>query len=165
VDLPIRLRKRPRYYVTFGVMFGILVSVAVGGHVGAFGAFGEPVGQVHDYVLLVLLCLVCGIQNGTITTVSRAIVRTTHLTGITTDLGIGIVRYFYRNKLAEKAPDEHLANLMRIGIILFFGLGSVAGSAAFRNLGHAGFFLPASTAGLLFLLMLYFQVIRKRKAE
>ena len=124
VDIRLKLHKRPKYYIVFGVLFLLLLSVVVGGFNGVFGDFGGPL-ILADYGLLALLCLICGMQNGMITTVSRSVVRTTHLTGITTDLGIGIVRVLNRKKLDYPIDDELRSNLMRIGIIFFlcFRLG------------------------------------------
>lgn len=158
VDLRLKLHKKPKYYLSFGIIFFVLLAVSVGGTLGFFGTFGEPVETVNDYVLLALLCLVCGLMNGTVTTVSRSIVRTTHLTGITTDLGIGIVRYLYREKIHHEIPNEGRANLMRLGIILSFGMGSLLGAVVFERFGYAGFFLPALSSGALFALMLSFHL-------
>jgi uncharacterized membrane protein YoaK (UPF0700 family) len=161
VDLRLQLNKKPRYYITFGVMFALILAVAVGGFAGRLGTFGEPLETSQDYTLLILLCLICGIQNGTITTVSRSVVRTTHLTGITTDLGVGLIRLLNRKKIGVRADIEKSANLMRIGIISFFGLGSIVGGFAFRSFGHGAFFIPTLTSGFLFSTMIYFQVWRK----
>lgn len=90
VDIRLKLRKRPKYYLTFGLIFFLLSTVFGLGVTGHFGKFGAPLAFSSDYTLLALLCLVCGIQNGTITTVSKSVIRTTHLTGVTTDLGTGI---------------------------------------------------------------------------
>lgn len=160
VDIRLKLHKKPKYYLIFGVMFFLILLVVIGGFNNVFGQFGEPLSQKRDYALLALLCLICGLQNGTITTVSKAVVRTTHLTGMTTDLGIGIVRVLHKKQLANPLTDELRANLMRIGIIFFFGLGSVAGAFIFRQLGFRGFLLPALISGILFCLTLYFQVVR-----
>mgnify|MGYP001455953933 CR=1 FL=1 len=159
VDLRLKLHKKPRYYISFGLIFFLQLIVMTGGVNSWFGQFGEPLQHSRDYTLLILLCLICGIQNGTITTVSRSVIRTTHLTGITTDLGIGVVRYFNRHKISDPNPNEGKANLMRLGIILFFGLGSIAGAWLFTYLGYWAFALPVCTAGLLFGAMLYFQVL------
>ena len=78
----------PKYYITFGLIFALSSFVAGLGILGYFGNFGEPLMMSRDYLLLILLCLICGIQNGTITTVSKSVIRTTHLTGITTDLAL-----------------------------------------------------------------------------
>ena len=161
VDLRLKLHKRPKYYLTFGVIFFLNSLVLVLGVLGSFGQFGEPLNLFHNYFLLVLLCLICGIQNGTMTTVSKSVIRTTHLTGITTDLGIGIIRFLNQKKLESEYGSEVNANLMRVGIICFFVLGSVCGGYAFAKLGYAGFVLPVVTSGLLFISMCYFQVYKK----
>ena len=89
VDIRLKLHKRPKYYITFGLIFALNCAVLALGVFGYFGAFGEALEFGRDYSLLILLCLICGIQNGTVTTVSKSVIRTTHLTGITTDLGLG----------------------------------------------------------------------------
>ncbi len=158
VDLRLKLHIKPKYYISFGLIFAILLLVLVGGALGAFGEFGGEVTHGKHYLPLVLVCLVCGIQNGTITTVSRSVVRTTHLTGITTDLGIGIVRVLNRNKIKEDLSNEGRANLVRVGLIFFFVLGSVLGGLVFKNMGYLGFIFPVLTSGILFGLMWHFQV-------
>ncbi len=163
VDIRLKLHLKPKYYIAFGLMFFLISLVLIGGMVGYFGLFGEPYEYIRDYILLAMLCLVCGIQNGTITTVSKSAVRTTHLTGPTTDLGVGLVRFLYRRRIKDEYGSETQANLTRIGIILFFILGSILGGYAFKNLGYAGFAVPAATSGLLFFLMFYFQVIKASK--
>jgi uncharacterized membrane protein YoaK (UPF0700 family) len=160
VDLRLKLHKRPKYYIAFGIIFALASLIFMGGLTGYFGSFGEPLEQTRDYTLLILLCLICGIQNGTITAVSGSVVRTTHLTGITTDLGLGIVRFFNREKLMGSIPDEGKANLMRIGIITSFGLGSAIGGFLFVRFGFGGFLVPVFTSGFLFGAMLYIKLRR-----
>lgn len=160
VDLRLRTNKKPKYFIAFGVMFLLLLFVVVGGFNNVFGVFGEPLILSRDYAMLALLCLICGIQNATVTSVSRAVVRTTHLTGITTDLGIGIVRVLNRRRLGDVSEDLK-ANWMRTGIIVFFILGSVVGALLFRVAGYRGFLLPLGITSLLFFGAFYFQVMRR----
>lgn len=162
VDLRLKRHLTPKYYVPFGLIFFILAVVFIGGILGYFGAFGEPLKLSRDYTLLMLLCLVCGIQNGTITSVSRSVVRTTHLTGITTDLGIGIIRYLNRDKILKEIPNEGRANLMRLGIIFSFLIGSVVSGFLFTRYGYYGFIVPVITSGILFSIMWYFQMYKVR---
>ncbi len=166
VDLRLRQHKRPRYYITFGLIFLLTFTVFGGGMLGWFGAFGEPLALARDYFLLALLCLACGIQNGTIATVSGFAVRTTHLTGLTTDLGIGIVRLMNRERLPDlDAKLETKANFMRTAILIGFVAGSVVGGFAFARYGYGGFALPSLTSGGLFALMIFFQVVRPKVQE
>ncbi len=50
-----------------------------------------------------LLCAAMGLQNALVTRLSGAVVRTTHLTGVVTDLGIEAARWFrfWRSSLSE----------------------------------------------------------------
>lgn len=163
VDIRLKLHKKPKYYLSFGIIFLLVLIIFSGGVSGYLGVFGQPVNTSADYVLLMLLCLTCGIQNGTITTVSKSVVRTTHLTGITTDLGIGLMRILNSKRISEDMSNEKKAILMRVGIILFFGLGSVVGGSAFSRLQYMGFFIPLLTSGILFIGMFYYQFIKKVK--
>jgi len=165
VDLQIKLHRRPRYYVIFGVIFLLLLFVVVGGFNGIFGKFGDvTVATWRLHTLLALLCLICGTQNGLITLVSKSVVRTTHLTGITTDLGIGLVRVLNGGRLFGKIEEEGRANLMRVGIILFFIAGSLVGVSLFSQYQYRGFLLPAAISGGLFFISLYFQFLRPRRS-
>jgi len=160
VDLRLKLHKKPKYYITFGIMFLLILAVYLGGIFGRFGHFGDV--DLHmgrsGVAFLALLCLTCGILNGTVTTVSRSVLRTTHLTGPTTDLGIGIIRYLNRQRLGEWAVAEGQANLVRIVIIASFWSGSVLGAFLFQIFEYEAFLLPLLTSGGLFGLMVYFQV-------
>lgn len=164
VDLQLKMHKKPRYYIVFGMLFLLMLAVVIGGFNGLFGTFGEPLEHTGDYTLLALLCMICGAQNGLITLVSHSVIRTTHLTGITTDLGIGLVRVFNRGRLFGKIDDEVRANFMRIGIIVFFILGSTAGVKIFTTLAYRGFIVPTVISGTLFFLTFYFQVLKKDHA-
>jgi uncharacterized membrane protein YoaK (UPF0700 family) len=164
VDLRLKLHKKPKYFLTFGLIFFLVAMVYGLGILGLFGIFGEPLEKPRDYILLAILCFVCGVQNGTVTSVSKSVIRTTHLTGITTDLGIGLIRIWHRHQLGAEIPNEGRANWMRAGIIFFFGLGSVLGGFIFGKFGYGGFLVPVFTSGLLFAAMVYFQAFKGSKA-
>ncbi|HMQ10534.1 MAG TPA: YoaK family protein [Oligoflexia bacterium] len=158
IDLRIKLKKKPKYYWVFGLMFFLSLLVTVGGFNDFFGEFGHTPESINGYSLVVLLCFICGIQNGAVSLVSKSVVRTTHLTGITTDLGIGLVRIINRKRISD-INDEGKANLMRSGIILFFVIGSLAGVPVFQQFEFRGFLLPCLISGFLFFIMFVFQVV------
>jgi uncharacterized membrane protein YoaK (UPF0700 family) len=154
VDLKIQNNERPQYQSVFGWMFFLIFIVFIGSILGWFGKFGEPMQIMRDYGMIGLLCLTCGLQNGVVTSVSRAVVRTTHLTGITTDLGIGIVRVLSPKKFhnKEKREAEVKANQMRGGLIFSFITGSTVGAFIFHEVKYYGFILPLISAGYLYLM-------------
>ena len=161
VDLRMKLHRKPRYYIVFGFLFLLTLMIAVGGFNNVFGEFGVPLSTLPGYLLVALLCFTCGVQNGTISLVSKSVVRTTHLTGLTTDLGIGIVRLINRKRI-QGIEDEGKANLMRIGVIAFFTFGSAVGVRVFHDWKFRGFIFPCLISGMLFGMTFYFQVLLPR---
>nr|WP_268820155.1 YoaK family protein [Paraglaciecola sp. G1-23] len=85
----------------------------------------------------------CGLQNALATRFSGAVVRTTHVTGIFTDLGIMLGA-----KLRGDAFDRRKALLFLL-IIGGFILGGTCGAYLFAELKFYALFVPASICVLL----------------
>lgn len=83
----------------------------------------------------------CGIQNALATTFSGAAVRTTHLTGMFTDLGIGLGHLLRGMPLAVRRLS--LSAL----IICGFLLGSVTGALLYDLAGYHALLAPAVLTG------------------
>src|SRR5690606_3133890 len=67
-----------------------------------------------------------GLQNSLVTRISNETVRTTHLTGLFTDLGIELSQvYFYREQQRRKKLFWLIR--LRLTIIIFFFAGGIAG--------------------------------------
>lgn len=143
VDRRIHLNLRPRYSLVMAFVSALLMVTAVGGQLGWFGTFGHEPELKLDYFFLALLCGASGLQNAAISTASGASVRTTHLTGITTDLGIGLVRAFYDR---DRYAGEIKAAWLRLGTIISFLLGSAVGAVFYIRYEFSGFLLPAAIA-------------------
>lgn len=83
---------------------------------------------IMQHRIWVACCLLfaMGLQNALVTRVSNAVVRTTHLTGLFTDLGIEIAQlYFYRKEEQQKKLKDSMK--LRLTIISFFFLGCIVG--------------------------------------
>jgi uncharacterized membrane protein YoaK (UPF0700 family) len=144
VELPIRQGRKPHFEYVMGLSAFCLFLAASAGVVFHFGSFGEVFKLKHVYALLALLCLASGLQNGAVTSATGGSVRTTHLTGLTTDFGLGLARILSFQK--KELRDENRANRLRGGLIFSFILGSAAGSWLFVNYGYGGFLLSAAIA-------------------
>ena len=85
-----------------------------------------------------------GLQNSLVTTISSAQVRTTHLTGLFTDLGIELSQlFFYREK---EQKDKLIASIkLRFTIISFFFIGGIAGGFLYAPLGLRTLIVAAIT--------------------
>lgn len=89
-----------------------------------------------------LLSAAAGLQNAMASTFSGAIVRTTHVTGVFTDIGIVI-----GNALRGEALERRKLSLLLV-IGLGFVAGSVAGAAGFERFGYATLWLPTAMTGV-----------------
>ena len=67
-----------------------------------------------------------GLQNSLVSRISSAAVRTTHLTGLFTDMGIELSQLFFYNKEGQRKKLLNSIGL-RSGIVAFFFLGCVIG--------------------------------------
>ncbi|WEN13913.1 YoaK family protein [Rhodanobacter sp. AS-Z3] len=83
-----------------------------------------------------------GLQNGIVSAYSGAIIRTTHVTGIFTDLGI------YIGHLIRGLPVDMLRLRVCIVVALSFMLGSAAGALLFGLLQERTLLVPAVLTGL-----------------
>jgi len=81
--------------------------------------FGQFLISKNPNLLACSLLFAMGLQNSLVTTISNATVRTTHLTGLFTDLGIELSQlFFYKQK--EQKSKLYSSIKLRLAIITFF---------------------------------------------
>ena len=121
-----------------------------------FGLLGSKLAHVQGLFVpatVMLLCFMMGLQNAVITKISGSVVRTTHLTGVITDLGIELGKAMYWNRMSSGAGARVVADRDRLStlalLVAFFLLGGVLGATGFRQIGYLAT-LPL--AGILILL-------------
>ncbi len=107
--------------------------------------------ELNKLIVANILLFAMGLQNAMVTKISGAIVRTTHLTGIFTDLGIELSQLLTGK---SKDKEEHLIRniQLRFRIILFFFIGGVSGGIVFRYINLYALILPITLllGGILF---------------
>jgi uncharacterized membrane protein YoaK (UPF0700 family) len=88
--------------------------------------FGQTLALQNPNILAFSLLFAMGMQNSLVTKISNATVRTTHLTGLFTDLGIELSQlFFYKQK--DQIEKLHSSIKLRLTIISFFFLGGLLG--------------------------------------
>jgi uncharacterized membrane protein YoaK (UPF0700 family) len=96
------------------------------------------------------LLFAMGLQNALVSVISGSVVRTTHLTGTFTDLGIELAQLVNSKTSGHPALKSKIK--LRLVIILFFMTGAVFGAYVFHFIGFRSFFIPVV---LLFFALLY----------
>jgi len=147
IDRPLSNHKHPHFDLVMGISAICLLIASFSDYF--LGPFGEINKLNRVYFLLSLLCLSCGLQNAAIASSSGGAIRTTHLTGLTTDLGLGLSRLTSRvsgPKGDENYRTEMRTNFFRATSIFSFILGSAIGAFLFIRFGFRGFWVPAAIA-------------------
>ena len=102
----------------------ILLSIAI---------ISNAVEIKYPDLIVCLLLFAMGLQNSFVTKISNAIVRTTHLTGLFTDLGIELSQLFFPESHPNREKLKSTIKL-RIYIICFFFLGGIIGGYLYSRL-------------------------------
>ncbi|MBH0006540.1 YoaK family protein [Psychrobacter sp. SWN149] len=92
--------------------------------------------QQHDYLGQLAAAMACGLQNAMVATYSGAVIRTTHLTGLTSDMGAAI-----GNWLAGRSISKPTLGFQAIIWYCFCG-GSAVGAYLFAKVSYEALFVP-----------------------
>eukprot|EP01113_Clastostelium_recurvatum_P028708 TRINITY_DN3468_c0_g1_i1.p1 TRINITY_DN3468_c0_g1~~TRINITY_DN3468_c0_g1_i1.p1 ORF type:complete len:310 (+),score=69.98 TRINITY_DN3468_c0_g1_i1:95-1024(+) len=101
--------------------------------------------------LYMLPALACGMQNAMCTTFSGAVIRTTHMTGISTDIGIIIGQYLRRYfGFSHKKDVEVWKLFVFIPLWIGFLVGGALGTVLIKSFGleFYALLIPATTLGI-----------------
>jgi uncharacterized membrane protein YoaK (UPF0700 family) len=108
-----------------------------------FGLFGGHLELRHWLfvpAIVMLLTFTMGLQNAIITKLSHSVIRTTHITGMVTDIGIELGKLLYWNRSSDRLqtpdvqPDRARLALLATLVALFF-TGGVLGAIGFERIG------------------------------
>ncbi len=109
-----------------------------------FGFLGARLQLIHSVFVpatVTLLCFMMGLQNAVITKISQSVIRTTHVTGIVTDIGIELGKYVYVNRHEIAGEPRVMADRKRLTLLTMllaaFFSGGVIGALGFRTIGYS----------------------------
>ncbi|MFH6971149.1 DUF1275 domain-containing protein [Flavobacterium petrolei] len=152
-------RKHPNLSHVIPISLEMIILISVG-IFGAQSALSSIEGKWIAFAMLFAM----GIQNSLVTKISQSTVRTTHLTGLFTDLGIELSQLFFYKK-PEENKKLKTSIYLRLSIIIFFFLGCILGGFLYNLLEMKTLFVAATF--LLFALLydyirLQFHVIKRK---
>ena len=98
----------------------------------------------NSNIIAFSLLFAMGLQNALVTKISNATVRTTHLTGLFTDLGIELSQLFFYKKPEMKAKLYSSIKL-RMTIISFFFVGGIIGGIFYTKMELKALLIAGTT--------------------
>lgn len=154
-------RKDDKYIYVVPVLTECLILFAL-------GFWGQKFLLLNANLIAFSLLFAMGLQNSLVTTISNATVRTTHLTGLFTDLGIELSQMFF-----YKSREQHQKLIssikLRLTIISFFFIGGIVGGILYSKVElHSLIFAAiALVVGLIYdnLKIRFIQLSRRLKSS
>jgi uncharacterized membrane protein YoaK (UPF0700 family) len=112
----------------------LLIFGLVGANLNVYSPLTVP-------AIALLLCFVMGLQNAIVTKASRAEIRTTHMTGVITDMGIELGKLLYWNRSSvggEKGLVKANRDKLKTHLFIFvmFLTGGIIGAVSFKQVGY-----------------------------
>jgi uncharacterized membrane protein YoaK (UPF0700 family) len=154
-SLIIESRRFKRTPTAYGVALACEAALLASFGLAASTAFADSP-RLRDAEAL-LLCAAMGVQNSLVTRLSGAVVRTTHLTGVVTDLGIETAQWIAQWRRKRRSPKHRERTVvakvqLHLTILGMFIAGSIAGCSLALAWHAAVVWLPtaAVTAGALY---------------
>jgi uncharacterized membrane protein YoaK (UPF0700 family) len=134
--------KQPLYPLPLFSAAALIAAAGISGQLGWLGPFGGTVDQPADFVLLSILSFAMGLQNGAVATSTGMVVRTTHLTGPATDLGLGLAELIFAAGERRKQVRRNVG--LRAAKIISFVLGAALAVPLSRAFQYGAFLVPAA---------------------
>lgn len=134
------------YTLPIGVIIFFVLAVALSGH--------EHNSTLAKKYFAGSLLFAMGMQNAVVSLISGSIVRTTHLTGIVTDLGIDLSKALLSKDKLSKNQKNKIS--LRLVIILCFLIGGIIGCTLFIGYQFNAFYLPI----LILLAVIFYDYFR-----
>lgn len=107
-----------------------------------FGLLGATLNRQTPFAVpltVLVLAFTMGLQNALVSKISSSQIRTTHMTGVITDLGIELGKMFYWNRTTSPLESRVRANRIKLRLfgtlLAMFIAGGMVGAAGFKYVG------------------------------
>ena len=107
-----------------------------------FGLLGATLNRQTPFAVpltVLVLSFTMGLQNALVSKISSSQIRTTHMTGIITDIGIELGKLFYWNRTTSPFESRVRANRIKLRLLstllTAFIVGGLVGATGFRYVG------------------------------
>ena len=119
----------------------LLLELTIIAGVGYYGHHHYQETLTETEYLVGILLFTMGLQNSMVASVSNGVVKTTHLTGLSTDLGMELSMMLQ----PKYRQDDWLRFKLKLHLVIFSGyvMGGIMGGVAFLNYGFQAFYFAA----------------------
>ena len=107
-----------------------------------FGLMGATLNRQTPFAVpltVLVLAFIMGLQNALVSKISSSQIRTTHMTGVITDLGIELGKLFYWNRTTSPPASRVRANRIKLRLygtlLAMFVAGGLVGALGFKYVG------------------------------
>jgi uncharacterized membrane protein YoaK (UPF0700 family) len=141
------LGRHQRFAYTLPLIIEMIILFMAASHMKWFEAT-----DANNRFIAGSLLFAMGLQNAMVTMISGSVVRTTHLTGMFTDLGIELAEGIYDVAKDKKNGTLYGKIILRLVIIGFFFVGCITSAYCYHFLGYKTFYIPVIllSIGILF---------------
>jgi uncharacterized membrane protein YoaK (UPF0700 family) len=139
LDRTYKKNEVPPYYAVQGLITVLIAAVVLMGNERVFNSNSEF--GPREFILMGLLCLICGLKNSLIAWSTFGRIKVTHLTGLSTDIGLNLVRTFYKKQPAPRFKESRIINITRFLTLFSFTAGAGISALIFPVVGFKGFYL------------------------
>ena len=157
----------PAYYKVQGLIT-LLIAVVIG--IGEKGWVSDKIQfgadwsySLAEFVVLGLLCFICGLKNGLVAWTTHGKIRVTHLTGLSTDIGLNFIHMFKPRSLSPRFKETAKVNVVRMLIMLCFSVGAFTSAIIFPQIGYQGFFIVFFISLIMTIYSIYDSFILRRQ--
>ncbi|THF53518.1 DUF1275 domain-containing protein [Flavobacterium supellecticarium] len=135
------IASRKKHYLSYVIPISLEISILLAA--GLSQIFFPKILQEYQMLLSNALLFAMGLQNALVTKISDSVVRTTHLTGLFTDLGINLSQLFF-----IKGNDNDIkvkrSIFLKLAIITCFFLGGLIGGFLYIYFNLKTLLFPAA---------------------
>lgn len=132
----------PPFFYIQGLITLMIGLVIVAGEGISFKATPFDLDNKYDFLELFILsslCFICGLKNSLVTWTTFGKIRVTHLTGLSTDIGLNLIRTFKKDFPHPRMKENRNVNIVRILTFLCFSSGAVTSAIIIPKIGYKGF--------------------------
>jgi uncharacterized membrane protein YoaK (UPF0700 family) len=150
--------KVPNYPLVQFLITFLLGVVALLFSIGFFKDASPLMHSEKSIVLVGLLCLICGLKNALTTWATHGKIRTTHVTGLSTDIGLHLPKVFKGEGSNSHQPEPKKVTYVRIITLCSFSMGSTIAALFIPIIGYKIFYL----AFLISVVLLVISIVHRK---